>query len=246
MKNILVKIVLIIVVLVLVLGFLKDQIIKAAIVVGAKQVAGVDVVIDHFSLSVVKHAVLIKGVKLYSPSGFPNEVMIDAPAVEVHCNVWDVMRGVLHFSYIRLDLKELRVTKNKEGKLNVNSLAFMQKANGPANSFDKTLPQAQQNKERSQELRRKDIPMQFDLVRLNIGKVIYTDNLVGDKPSVKVMDINIKNKEFRNISSAAELGALVMVEAVSSTFLKNTVISIKGLGKGSASALIESIGSFLK
>ncbi len=88
--------------------------------------------------------------------------------------------------------------------------------------------------------------MQFDLVHLNIGKIVYTDNSTGDKPSVKVMDINIKNKEFRNISSAAELGALVMVEAVSSTFLKNTVISIKGLGKGSASALIESIGSFLK
>ncbi len=245
MKNILVKIVLIIVVLVLVLGFLKDQIIKAAIVVGAKQVAGVDVVIDHFSLSVVKHAVLIKGVKMYSPSGFPNEVMIDAPAIEVHCNVWDVMRGVLHFPYIRLDLKELRVTKNKEGKLNVNSMTFMQKANGSANSSDNALPQTQQSKERPQ-APMKDIPMQFDLVRLNIGKVIYTDNSTRDKPLLKVMDINIKNKEFRNISSAAELGALVMVEAVSSTFLKNTVISIKGLGKGSASALIESIGSFLK
>ncbi len=243
MKNILVKIVLIIVVLVLVLGFLKDQIIKAAIVVGAKQVAGVDVVIDHFSLSVVKHAVLIKGIKMYNPAGFPNEVMVDAPAVEVQCNVWNVMRGVLHFSYIRFDLKEIRVTKNKEGKLNVNSLTFMQKMNGPAVTSDKGLDQPAKQQMREQ---KKDIPMQFDLVRLNIGKVIYTDNSTGDKPSVKVMDVNIKNKEFRNISSASELGALVMVEAVSSTFLKNTVISIKGLGKGSASALIESIGMFLK
>jgi len=68
---------------------------------------------------------------------------------------------------IDIDLKDVVITKNKEGKLNVDSLNMVKQS--------KSTPST---------------PVQVDLLNLNIGKIVYKDYTVGQKPSIRVDDIN--------------------------------------------------------
>lgn len=189
-----VKIGIIIGIVLLVLGPVKDMMISSAVVVGARAVAGVDVKIGYFSLSLIGQSVKIKDFRVFHPKGFPSTgPMVDIPEIAVKVDVPSIFKNVLHVRYLRLDLKEVRVIRNAQRLLNVNTLAEKFKV------------------QKSEQ----EMKMLFDLVSLNIGRVVMEDySSGGDKPKVTTYEVNIKDKEFRNVKSPAELGAAVMFQAL--------------------------------
>ncbi|MBF0485314.1 MAG: hypothetical protein HQL16_02245 [Candidatus Omnitrophica bacterium] len=214
----------------LILGFIKDQIIKTAVVIAAKEVVGAEVTIDHFSLSVFKQSVRIKGFKMYNPPGFLDEVMMDIPEIAVNCDVPALVKGELHLPYLRINLKELRVIKNKEGKLNVNALKIAEKKDAA----------------RAKDEKKKEIKMRLDLVSLNIGSVVMKDYTVsGATPSVKVFNINVKDRRYKNVTDAGQLASLVMLEALKPTAIQGvgiygaaTVLGVAFLPVGVAAIVV--------
>ena len=88
--------------------------------------------------------------------------------------------------------------------------------------------------------------MRIDEVRLNLGRVVYKDySQGGDRPKVNVYDIGIKDKVYKNIKSAQQFAALVMVEALGSTAIQGakiygaaTLLGVGFLPAGVAGALV--------
>lgn len=215
MFKILVPFVLIIVVI---LTFFKDQFIKRAIVISTQQILGASAQIEDFSLSILKQSINIKGFKIYNPSGFPNEAFVDIPEVGVDYDLGALLKQKLHLPFIRMNLKEMILVRNKEGKLNVESLKINQQKD-PA-------------EEREQKKTKKEepsvMPMQIDQLSLTIGKVIYKDfSGGGDEPTIKFFDVGIHDKIFKDINSPQQLAAVIMVEATKSTAIKG--LSMYGL-----------------
>ena len=190
-----------------VLGILKDQIIRVAVTIGATQVVGAPVHIDGMSVGIFRQSVRVKGFKMYNPAGFPRGLMIDIPAISVGYDLPALLKGDLHLPLLVLDLKEMIVVKNKEGKLNVDALKV-----------------AQKGKDQQEQKPAKAMPLRIDVATLNLGKVIVKDYTKGERPQVQSYDIGVHNKTFRDIKSAEQFAALVMVQAMGPTALKNAAI----------------------
>jgi hypothetical protein len=62
------------------------------------------------------------------------------------------------------------------------------------------------------------------VLRLNVNRVIFKDHTQGKEPLVQVFDVNLKDKTYKDIQSAQQLAALIMVEAMKPTAIKGAKI----------------------
>lgn len=211
----------------LVIGFvlIRNPLIKAVVTTKASESAGAPVHIDSFSFGIFKQAIRIKGFKLFNPEGFPKEAIFDIPEVSIDYDLSALLAGKLHLPYLAVNLKEVVVIRNKEGKLNVDTLKAATKEEKPS--------EKEEAKEPSEAME-----MQIDVMKLSIGKVIYRDYSMGEKPIVVSYDVGIKEKTYKNVTDARELAVLIMVEAIGPTAIKAAVVKGKeAVVKGAETAI---------
>lgn len=206
------KILAIIVVIVVLVCLVRDLILKSVIGTVASSVLGAPVKIGGFSLGIIAQTVKIRDLRVYNPPGFPNEVLLDIFKISVALDARAIMGGKLHMKLLDIEIKELVMTRNKEGSLNVDSL--------------KVTEEKPREKEKKP---KKEMPMRIDMLNLAMGRVVSKDYSVLKGPSIKAQEINIK-KSYKNISSAQQLAVLILSEP-----LKHA--GIKGLKMYGAMAL---------
>ncbi|MDD5137957.1 MAG: AsmA family protein [Candidatus Omnitrophica bacterium] len=204
-----------------VIAVLKDQIIKNTVTMATSQITGAPTTIDSFSLGIIQQTVTVKGFKLYNPPGFPKEIFVDIPAIHVVFVLGDILKKNIHFKEIEIALKELVIIKDKEGKLNVDALKVAEEPQKPKEGTTQEQPTGQ-------------MPLQIDLLKLSIGKIIYKDYSKGETPKIEVYDLGYKQKTYQNITSAQQLVALILSEAMKGTAIKGAKIyaasAILGVG----------------
>jgi len=193
----------------LVLGIIKNGLLKQIITITASSVTGTKVKIEKFSFGVFKHSIRIRGFKMYHPKGFEKGVMVDVPEISVDYKFLPLLKGRIEVPLVVFDLKELVIVKDKNGNLNVDALKVAQGEEGDLEKKDGATKKKKKKKKKS-----KKAAMQIDEVILNLGQVVVKDYTVGEKPSVVAHEIGIKDKVYKNISSAQELAALIMVQAM--------------------------------
>jgi hypothetical protein len=137
---------------------------------------------------------------MYNPNGFPDGILVSCPKIKVIYDRATLFKPKRHFLLVEIELKEMGLTKNKAGKLNVDSLKIVQQS--------KSSPPT---------------PMQIDLLTLSIGKIVYKDYAVGTEPSVRVYDVN-RHKSYKGIPSAQQLALLVLAEPMKAAAIKNAEI----------------------
>lgn len=188
----------------------KDWVIKSAICTGARAVLGAPVSISQFSAGLFNSKVKIINLKVFNPPGFPKDPLIDAPLIAVKYELGDILKGHIHLSEVIIDLKQVTVIKNKDGKLNVDSLKIVQK--------EKEKSQA----EKSGPL----VTPKFliDRLSLNVGRVVFIDGSSPGNSLTQVFDVHIKNRIYKNISSPEQLVALVLTESMKPTAIKGAAI----------------------
>lgn len=201
-----VKIIVIVLAVLIGLGIVKDQVIKAAVQVGASQVLRTNVRVGGFSFGILRQSVRIKAFKIDNPKGFPKGSMLDVTQVGVDYDLPALLGGKLHFPLVILDLNEMVVVKNPDGILNVDALKVAEK------------------KEAEPEKPLKLLSLKIDVLRLNVNKVIFKDYTQGKEPLIQVFDVNLKDKTYKDIQSAQQLAALIMVEAMKPTAIKGAKI----------------------
>jgi uncharacterized protein involved in outer membrane biogenesis len=205
-----VKILIGVVVLIFGLILAKDLLIKSVVKVAASKVLGAPVHIGGLSFGILNQSIRIKDFRVSNPDGFPKGILIDIPEAGVDYDLSQLMKGNLHLRTLILNLKEMNVVKNKEGKFNLSFLKVAEKKDPAAPPKNKE-PQ-------------KTIPMQIDVAKLNLGKVTITDH-TREPASVQTIDINVKDKTYNNIKSAQQLAILVMAESLRSSAFKNASLS---------------------
>lgn len=202
------------------LAAVKNQIIKSVISVGATTVTGVPVHINNLSFSLLGQSISIKGFKMYNPKEFPKEILIDITTLNVDYDLGALLRKKLHLRSVEIDLEQLNIVRNKEGKLNVDSLKVAEKQEKAAGPKEKKPSQ--------------HLPMQIDELILSVGRVVYKDFTKGEQPSVEIFDVGIKRKIYKNITSAQQLTALILTEPLKQTAIQGAKIyaasAILGVG----------------
>jgi uncharacterized protein involved in outer membrane biogenesis len=192
-------------------GVAKDAVIKMAIEGGVSVVTGLRMSIQAMKVGIIKSLVDIRGIKLYNPSGFADKIMCDMPEIFVDYDLGAIIKGDIHINDMKLNLKEFVVIKNKDGKLNLDSLKAVQAQKKPAQD---QKPQ-------------KAVKIRIDNLELKIGKVVYKDYSRGATPSVSEFNINLDEK-YQNITNPNTLVSLIVVKALMNT----TIASLSNFDLG--------------
>lgn len=182
--------------------FTKDYLISSFVNRTVSKFLGVPVEISGYSWDLVNSAVRIKKCEIYNPEGFPKGLLVDIQDIKCEYDLTLLLKKELHLTLFELSLKELIVIKDKKGKFNIDALSFVQK----------------------QPVEQK--PMHIDVLKFDVGRVIYKDFSVGDKPLIQVRHVNIKDT-YKNINSAEQLSLLVFSGALKSMAI--TGLKIYGL-----------------
>lgn len=182
------------------ISIFKNLIIKSVVTTTASRIIGAPVHMDGFSLNLLSSTINIAGFKMYNPGGFQQGVLASCPKIKVIYDPATLFKQKRHFLLVEVELKEMGLTKNKAGKLNVDSLKIVQQS--------KSSPPT---------------PMQIDLLTLKIGKIVYKDYTVGMEPSVRVYDVN-REKSYKGIPTAQQLALLVLAEPMKAAAIKNAQI----------------------
>ncbi len=174
-------------------SIIKDQVIKSAITIIATQLTGAPVHIDGFSLGVFNQSVRISGLKVYNPKGFSKSILVSLPKINVRYDLGALLKRKLHLVNVGIEIKEIGLEKNKEGKLNVDELKVVKQGRNQSAGHSGQMP------------------MQIDLLTLNMGRIVFKDYSPGREPVFKVYNINI-DKSYKNITSVQQLAALILAE----------------------------------
>jgi len=192
-------------------GIFKDQIIKAVLTVEVTKIVGAPVHIRGFSLSLLRKSIRIKGFKIYQPAGYPKEALLDLETINIDYDLGALLQKKLHLPLVEISLRELVIIKNENGKLSVDALKVSQKE-----SEAPSTKQVQSEKA--------VMPVQIDILKLNLGRVINKEYDSKGNPVIKTFDIDIKNRTYQNITSAKQLIGLLLIESMKASAIRGAKI----------------------
>lgn len=192
-------------ILVAVLFILKGTLTKILVVNAVQKTTGLSISIKDLHLSLSKGVIKVDGLQLKNPGGFPKKekVLATIPELYIDLDLMAVLQGKIHLEEVVLNLSELIILRNNEGKLNLSSLRPIQEE-----------PKGQ---EKTPSAPQKQTSFQLDYLRLSIGKAYYRDYRLGDSPPSREYPIGITDEEFRNITDAGELVRQIIAQALSRT-----------------------------
>ena len=227
-----IKILVLALVTVFVLSAAKNGLTQTILTSAISSAAHVPVHIGGVSLSFLSASIRIKNLQVQNPGGFPDRLMVDIPQIFIDFDPGALFKGRAHFEEVKLDLKELVVVKNKDGKLNV----------------DTVKPTAQQKKESHEKAKEagggKAAKLQIDKLSISIGRVVYKDYSGGGAPQMQTSDINIRDREYTNIDNPATVVSLIMFEALTKTSLSRIAnLDISSFKEGGIQALSKGLGA---
>ena len=213
------------------LGIVKNGIAQVILTSALSKAVHVPVKIKSVNLSFLSASINLKGMNVHNPSGFNDKLLAEIPHIFIDFEPGELLKGRAHFKEVRLDLKEMTVIKNKDGKMNVDSVK-------PSPTEKRTA------KEKAKpETGDKPPKLMIDKLSLSIGRVVYKDYSAGGDPVVQVFDINIKDREYTNIDDPAAIVSLLMFEALTRTTLASLAsLDVNAFKEGGIQALSKGLG----
>lgn len=185
----------------IVFGFFRSEISRWAVTMAVSKVTGAPARIDHFSFGLFNHQAKIKGFKLYQPKGYPKGVLVDIPVIFVDYDLSALLKGRLYLRQLTVEVKEAVVIRDAAGQLNVDQLKIAKKEQDPSS----------------------EIRLRVDSLTLSVGRVVYQDFSHGVQPRTEAFYLNLKGKQYQNISSMRQLATLILVETIRPTAIKGAL-----------------------
>lgn len=204
MKRVFSFIILFLLIVVIILAVAKNMIAQTVVSKGVKALTGLGVTMEEMNVGILNTSLGIKELKVYNPSGFPEALMLSMPEIYVDYDLWALLKKKVHLKEVRLNLTEFIVVKDKEGRLNLDSLKVVKEQR------KKPAPE-EKPKEKGAAL-----GFQIDVLNLKIGKVYFKDYSKGDKPEIKEYTVNIE-KEYKNITNPKTLVSSIVLTALTKT-----------------------------
>ena len=205
------KLVMVLVVVLVILVLARNVVVKVAVEYGVKRVTGMPLSMGKLDLNFQNSFVDLEDLIVKNPSGFHDTSLVEIPKIYVGYNLSDILKGNVHLNNIEFDMKQFTVVKNERGELNLDRLKALQgtqKSSAPTTQEKPKTPA-------------KALPIQIDMMRLKIGKVVYVDYASG-QPSTREFRINL-DQSYQNITDLNSVVRLIVLKAMLSSGISNLV-----------------------
>jgi len=205
------KLMALLVVVLVILVLARNIVVKAAMETGVRLMTGMPLHVGKLDINLANSFVDIESLVVKNPAGYHDTALVDIPKILVAYNFQDILKGKVHLKNIEFDMKQFTVVKNEKGELNLDRLRALQGTQRPAAPTAKPAPKAPA----------RAIPIQIDMMRLKIGKVVYVDYSSG-QPSTKEFRIDL-DQSFQNITDLNSVVRLIVLKAMMSSGISNLV-----------------------
>ena len=205
------KLIVSLIVVFVVLLLARNVVVKAMVEHGVKIVTGMPLSMGKLDLNFQKSFVDLEGLVVKNPSEFHDTSLVEIPRIFVEYDLPDILKGKVHLKNLEFNMKQFTVVKNEKGELNLDRLKALQGTQKPSAPTPKQRP----------ETPAKPMPIQIDMMRLKIGKVVYVDYSWGS-PSTKEFLINL-DQSFQNITDLNSVVRLIVLKAMMSSGISNLV-----------------------
>jgi uncharacterized protein involved in outer membrane biogenesis len=191
---------------------------------------GFTVTIDHLSVNPFTANVLIQGMVLKNPEGWPVQDFLTLREFKADAELSSLFSSRLVVNEVVLDIARCTMVKNQHGAL--NATAFSNAINGSDGNAAKGEPKS---KDKPKEFLIKHLALKFDTL-------VYVDHSIT-KPTTKEYNLNL-NQDLRDVDSVAKIvnpiataSIGVLADAFSgavngrTNLLKDAAGAIQGAGK---------------
>lgn len=124
------RLLILLIVLLVALVLLKDTLLKELAVWRIRNETGLSVSISKLELGIFTPRFTMEGFKLYNPPEFGGTVFLDIPQVSFEYEPREAAAGRLRLVWLRFNLQELNLVRNKAGQTNIFGIAAKQGAKG--------------------------------------------------------------------------------------------------------------------
>ena len=152
---------------------------------------GAPVNIDFAHLNVLNSHAELRGVRILNPKPFPKGVLAVISKIEIDMDADKLLKGKIHFHFVDVDMKELRILKTKDQGFNIVALK----------------PFREQVEYVSKDT--------VDQLVLSLGKAIVTD-LTQSRPVQRVFDMNQAGVIYSNVGGINDSLKLISWQILSS------------------------------
>ncbi len=180
----------------------KDMIAKSVIANIFQKTTGLRLGIGNFHSSLLKSVISVNDLNLYNPAAYSEKVMFSIPEARVGFDLGSILTGKPHLKEIYVHLAELKIERNKAGKLNLSELK------PPGGK--KKAPRAGST-----------ATVSVDVMRLRVDKVIYKD-FSRATPSVQEFALNI-DETYRDVKDVKALVPIIIGSALKSSALRSLI-----------------------
>ncbi|MCB1195889.1 hypothetical protein KDK77_06870 [bacterium] len=196
------------IIMVLGLYLTRNTLLKTAVEKGVTIGTGLPLKIGSIDLNFTSTYFGMNNFELHNPENFPDEIMLNIPEVFVDYNLTSIIRGIIHLEEVRLDMEQLTVVKNKDGKLNI----FQIKTPAASPSKDGQEPAGKPTEESA------EIPLKIDTLKVRIGKFSFKDYSKGPAPTVVELPIKF-DETFTDVEGVNSVLKLILTRVLSKTNL---------------------------
>jgi hypothetical protein len=178
--------------LVVLLAFLvlcKDALIKSWLEHRIRAQTGMDVQIGRLDIGLFTPTVNFEGLRLFNTAQFGGMPLVDIPDLYLEYDRPAFLRRVLHFKLVRLDLEELNIVEDANGK---SILQWWQ-------DRQEKLPK---NSNESLDF------TGIDVLNLSLGTIRMVS--LADPARSRTVRIGLENEVLKNLQSANDLSGLVL------------------------------------
>jgi hypothetical protein len=188
----------------------KNILIKTVLTRVVAATTGLRLEIASVDAGVIKSAFGARGIRLFNPSGFQDQLMCDIPEVYVDYDVGGFFKNKIHLKTVRLDMRQFTVETNQKGVLNVAALTALK-------------PQGQGKKAPE---------LAIDRLDLKIGKVIYKGHDIDGRPVTQEFALNM-DERLEHVTNPTTLVNLILSRALKNADLSALVsMDFKAMKKG--------------
>ncbi|HEX3720510.1 MAG TPA: hypothetical protein VH595_21375 [Verrucomicrobiae bacterium] len=175
---------------------LLDNFVREALIRRLHTATGMEVKIAAVHVGLRNASITIQGLKLYNTPEFGGSLCLDMPELHLEYDPLALRAGMLHLPFVRLNLADIGIVKDKKGKSNFDSLAKKGKP---------SLPSVNTNLAEGFKF------SGIDKLDFSFGKLTVSDLRSGQQQEV---NFNITNQVFHNVKSQADLEGVAVLLAL--------------------------------
>jgi hypothetical protein len=107
---------------------LRDTIVKQVMQNRLRSATGMDVRIGKMDIGLATPTIAMEDVRIYNPPGFGGSLFLSLPEIYVDYDLAAIRARKLHLNLVRLNLEEMDIVQDKQGRLNIQGIAEKSRA----------------------------------------------------------------------------------------------------------------------